>query len=87
MANPVKQLQRKQEEYQKLDRQDKRRRCQEIHSALAGEAPGIELPDHRGHGKARAHQLQRAVNIAGPLLQQGRKGQGGEDLQQKQQHA
>ena len=25
MANPVKQLQRKQEEYQKLDRQDKRR--------------------------------------------------------------
>ena len=58
---------------------------QQAHPAeLVGGAPraGVD-PD----GKARAHQLQRAVNIAGPLLQQGRKGQGGEDLQKKQQHA
>ena len=53
---------------------------QETHPAqLVGGAPraGVD-PD----GKARAHQLQRAVDIAGPLLEEGREGQGGEDLQQ-----
>ena len=53
---------------------------QEAHPAqLIGRAPraGVD-PD----GKARAHQLQRAVDIAGPLLEEGREGQGGEDLQQ-----
>ena len=51
---------------------------------LVGGAPraGVD-PD----GKARAHELQRAVDIAGPLLKEGGEGQGGEDLQQKQQHA
>ena len=53
---------------------------QQAHPAeLVGGAPraGVD-PD----GKARAHQLQRTVDIAGPLLEKGREGQGGEDLQQ-----
>ena len=58
---------------------------EEAHPAeLVGRAPrtGVD-PD----GKARAHELQRAVDIAGPLLKEGGEGQGGEDLQKQQQHA
>ena len=46
---------------------------------LVGGASGAGVdPD----GEARAHDLQRAVDIAGLLLQQGGEGQGGKDLQQ-----